>query len=269
LNVKVNLVNTRDRLLSFLDDEISEALGYHLREQGVIIRNSEEYTRVENVGDGVIIHLASGVRIKSDVLLWANGRTGNSKDLGLDAIGIEPDFRGNLEVNHHYQTTIPHMYAVGDIIGFPSLASAAYDQGRFAASHIIEGTSTFIPTHDIPTGIYTTPEISSVGKTERELTAEKKPYEVGHAFFRNLARSQITGHEVGVLKILFSPETLEMYGIHCFGHQASEILHIGQAIMSQKNGGNTIQYFVNNTFNYPTMAESYRVAALNGLNRLF
>jgi NAD(P) transhydrogenase len=269
LHVKVNLVNTRDRLLAFLDDEISEALGYHLREQGVIIRNNEEYTKVEIVEDGTILHLASGTMIKSEVMLWANGRTGNSNGLGLENIGLTPDFRGNLEVNENYQTAIPNIYAVGDIIGFPSLSSAAYDQGRSAGIHIVDNISSFMATHDIPTGIYTTPEISSIGKTERELTDEKIPYEVGHAFFRNLARSQINGHEVGVLKILFSPKTLKILGIHCFGHESSEIVHIGQAIMSQEGEGNSILYFVNNTFNYPTMAESYRVAALNGLNRLF
>ncbi len=269
LNIKVNLVNTRDRLLAFLDDEISEALGYHLREQGVIIRNNEEYTKVEIVDDGVILYLATGTKIKSDALLWANGRTGNTRDLGLESIGIVPDFRGNLAVNNNYQTEVENIYAIGDVIGFPSLSSAAYDQGRYAATHIVDGKSCYLDVHNIPTGIYTTPEISSIGKTERELTAEKIPYEVGHAFFRNLARSQITGHEVGVLKILFSPSTHEIYGIHCFGNQASEIVHIGQAIMSQAGSGNSIMYFVNNTFNYPTMAESYRVAALNGINRLF
>ncbi|MAT39684.1 MAG: Si-specific NAD(P)(+) transhydrogenase [Ectothiorhodospiraceae bacterium] len=269
LNTKVNLVNTRDQLLSFLDDEISDALSYHLREQGVIIRNNEEYENVEIHGDRVVLHLASGTKVKSDVLLWANGRSGNSAGLNLESLGIEPDHRGNIPVNENYQTSVPNIYAIGDVIGYPSLSSAAYDQGRLAATHIIEGKAEFRLVQDIPTGIYTNPEISSVGKTERELTLEKIPFEVGHAFFRNLARSQISGHEVGVLKLLFSPTTLEILGVHCFGPQSSEIVHIGQAIMSQKNGGNNIKYFVKTTFNYPTMAESYRVAALNGLNRLF
>jgi NAD(P) transhydrogenase len=154
-------------------------------------------------------------------------------------------------------------------VGFPNLAGAAYDQGRFAGTHITEGYCDARLVQNIPTGIYTTPEISTIGKTERELTAEKVPYEVGHAFFRNLARAQITGRTVGMLKILFHRETLAVLGIHCFGYEAAEILHIGQAIMSQEGEGNTLRYFTNTTFNYPTMAEAYRVAALNGMNRLF
>ncbi len=168
-----------------------------------------------------------------------------------------------------YQTALPHLYAVGDVIGYPSLASAAYDQGRIAAQALVKGEATAHLIEDIPTGIYTIPEISSVGKTEQQLTAMKVPYEVGRAQFKHLARAQIVGMSVGTLKILFHRETKEILGIHCFGERAAEIIHIGQAIMEQKGGGNTIEYFVNTTFNYPTMAEAYRVAALNGLNRLF
>jgi NAD(P) transhydrogenase len=157
---------------------------------------------------------------------------------------------------------------VGDIIGSPSLASAAYDQGRFAATHLVTGECENRLVHDIPTGIYTSPEISSIGKTERELTEEKVPYEVGHSMFRSLARAQITGRTTGMLKLLFHRETLEILGIHCFGSEASEIVHIGQAIMSQKGEANNLKYFINTTFNYPTMAEAYRVAALNGINRV-
>ena len=270
LGVKVNLVNTRQRLLEFLDDEISDAVSYHMRdEEGVLIRQNEEYEKVEPVDDGVILHLKTGKKIKSDILLWANGRTGNSASLNLEALGIEIDHRGNIRTNDDYQTAIPHIYAVGDIVGFPSLASAAYDQGRFVGTHIVDGVCTDHLVHDIPTGIYTTPEISSVGKTERELTEMKVPYEVGRSFFRNLARGQITGKTAGMLKILFHRETLEVLGIHCFGQNASEILHIGQAVMSQEGEANTIKYFITTTFNYPTMAEAYRVAALNGYNRLF
>lgn len=268
LGVKVDLVNTRDRLLSFLDDEISDALSYHLREHGVLIRHNEAYERVEPCADGVILHLASGKRVKSDILLWCNGRTGNTQDMGLEALGIEPNSRGQIEVNADYQTAVPHIYAVGDVIGYPSLASAAYDQGRFAASHIVHGESEARLRDDIPTGIYTIPEISSVGKTERELTEAKVPYEVGHAFFKDIARAQISGQTVGMLKLLFHVETLEILGIHCFGDQAAEIVHIGQAIMAQKGDANNLRYFFQTTFNYPTMAEAYRVAALNGYNRL-
>ncbi|MBK9260362.1 MAG: Si-specific NAD(P)(+) transhydrogenase [Polyangiaceae bacterium] len=269
LGVKLNLVNTRDRLLSFLDDEIVDALAYHLRDLGCLIRHNEEYERVEGLDDGVILHMKSGKKIKADVLLWANGRSGNTNDMGLEKLGIAVDSRGNIKVNEAYQTAVPHIYAVGDVVGFPSLASAAYDQGRFAATHIVEGRLEFGLVADIPTGIYTSPEISSVGKTERELTKAGVPYEVGQAQFKSLARAQITGRTVGMLKILFHRETLELLGVHCFGDNASEIIHIGQAIMSQQGKANTLLYFVNTTFNYPTMAEAYRVAALNGLNRVF
>jgi NAD(P) transhydrogenase len=188
--------------------------------------------------------------------------------MGLEDIEIEADSRGSIKINEDYQTTQSHIYAVGDVVGYPSLASAAYDQGRFAATHLIFGACEHHLVEDIPTGIYTIPEISSVGATEQDLTADRVPYEMGHAFFRHLARAQITGYMTGMLKILFHRETLQILGIHCFGVQASEIIHIGQAIMAQKGEANTLMYFINTTFNYPTMAEAYRVAALNGLNRI-
>ncbi|MEW4488515.1 Si-specific NAD(P)(+) transhydrogenase [Thalassoglobus sp. JC818] len=269
IGCKVNLVNTRDQLLEFLDDEICDALSYHLRDRGVLIRNREDYERVEAVDDGVILHLKSGKQIKTDILFWAAGRTGNSDNMGLEQLGIEVNRRGQIGINEHFQTNVPSIYAVGDVIGPPSLASAAYVQGRYAAHHMILGTCETALIQEIPTGIYTSPEISSLGKTERELTELGVPYEVGHSMFKSLARAQITGQTVGMLKILFHRETLELLGIHCFGSNASEIIHIGQAIMSQPGEHNTLMYFVNSTFNYPTMAEAYRVAALNGLNRLF
>ena len=269
LGMKVMLVNTRDKLLSTLDDEIIDALAYHLRDQGCLIRHNEEYERVEPDDDGVVVHMKSGKKMRSDVLLWANGRTGNTQEMGLESLGVRLDARGQIKVNESYQTDLSHIYAVGDVIGPPSLASAAYDQGRFAATHIVHGSCDTRLARDIPTGIYTTPEISSLGRTERELTEARVPYEVGHALFRSLARAQITGQAVGMLKLLFHRETHEVLGIHCFGNQASEIIHIGQAVMSQPAPNNTIHYFVNTTFNYPTMAEAYRVAALNGINRLF
>ncbi len=268
LGCKVNLVNTRDRLLEFLDDEIADALAYHMRDRGVVLRHQETYDRVEPLDDGVVLHLQSGKQIKSDVLLWANGRTGNSDGLNLEACGLTPDGRGNLPVNEHLQTELPHVYAVGDLIGFPALASAAYQQGRAASQHILTGQSDHLATL-IPIGIYTSPEISSIGKTERQLTADKVPYEVGNAQFKSLARAQITGQRAGMLKLLFHRETLQLLGIHCFGGHASEIIHIGQAIMMQPGAGNSLKYFIETTFNYPTMAEAYRVAALNGHNRLF
>ncbi|HCB12570.1 MAG TPA: Si-specific NAD(P)(+) transhydrogenase [Gammaproteobacteria bacterium] len=268
MGCKVDLVDTRSQLLSFLDDEISHALSYHLRDQGVMIRHNEEYEIVEGLADGMLMHFKSGKKIKADVLLWANGRTGNTAHMGLEELGITPNSRGQIKVDDNYRTALPHIYAVGDVVGYPSLASAAYDQGRFAATHLVNGSCDHHLVDYIPTGIYTSPEISSIGRTERELTEARIPYEVGHAYFKSLARAQITGRTVGILKLLFHRDTLEILGIHCFGDQAAEIVHIGQAIMAQQGEANSIQYFVNTTFNYPTMAEAYRVAALNGLNRL-
>jgi len=269
LGIKINLINTRSKLLEFLDDEIIDAMAYHMRDLGVLIRHDEQYERVETRDDGVVLHLKSGKQLKTDILLWANGRTGQAANMGLEEIGVQPNQRGQLVVNEHFQTSVPHIYAVGDVIGFPSLASAAYVQGRFAATHIITGHDECALIRDIPTGIYTSPEISSIGRTERELTADKVPYEIGHSLFKHLARAQITGRQVGMLKILFHRETLQILGVHCFGSSASEIIHIGQAIMSQPGDANSLLYFINTTFNYPTMAEAYRVAALNGYNRLF
>ncbi len=267
LGVKVDLINPAERILPFLDDEISDALSYHLRNNGVLIRHNEQYESVEGDDQGVVMNFKSGKKIKADALLWALGRSGNTDDLGLDMVGLEANSRGQLEVDKSYRTSAPHVYGVGDVIGWPSLASAAYDQGRSAAAHLAEDSECWF-VKDVPTGIYTIPEISSVGKTEKELTDEKVPYEVGQAFFKSIARAQITGENVGMLKILFHRETFEILGIHCFGDQASEIIHIGQAIMKQAGSGNTVEYFINNTFNYPTMAEAYRIAALNGLNRV-
>ncbi|MCM2971097.1 MULTISPECIES: Si-specific NAD(P)(+) transhydrogenase [Larsenimonas] len=267
LGVKVDLIDTRDRLLSFLDDEISDALSYHLRNNGVLVRHNEEYERVEGGESGVTLHLKSGKKLRADAFMWANGRTGNTDELGLENIGLNANSRGQLQVDDRYRTELPHIYAAGDVIGWPSLASAAYNQGRFAAADLLDDEFQFVD--DIPTGIYTIPEISSIGKTERELTNACVPYEVGQVFFKDTARAQITDDKVGMLKILFHPETLAILGIHCFGDQASEIIHIGQAIMRQEGEANTLKYFVNTTFNYPTMAEAYRVAAQNGLNRLF
>ena len=269
LGVKTDLINTRDRLLSFLDNETSDALSYHFWNSGVVIRNDETFEKIEGTDDGVIIHLESGKKMRADCLLYANGRTGNTDKLNLGAVGLEADSRGQVSINTNYQTSVDHVYAVGDVIGYPSLASAAYDQGRFVAQAIVKGEAEHHLIEDIPTGIYTIPEISSVGKTEQELTAAKVPYEVGRSSFKHLARAQIAGKDIGSLKILFHRETKEILGIHVFGERAAEIIHIGQAIMEQKGEANTIEYFVNTTFNYPTMAEAYRVAALNGLNRLF
>lgn len=267
LGVLVDLIDSRDQLLSFLDDEISDALSYHLRYNNVLIRHNEEYERVEGQEHGVVLHLKSGKKIKADALLWCNGRTGNTDSLKLENVGLAANKRGQIQVDREYRTEVPNIYAAGDVIGWPSLASAAYDQGRSAAGNISGGEARFVD--DVPTGIYTIPEISSIGKTERELTQARIPYEVGKAFFKGMARAQISGEEVGMLKILFHRETLAILGVHCFGYQASEIVHIGQAIMNQQGEANNLKFFINTTFNYPTMAEAYRVAAFDGLNRLF
>lgn len=266
LGIKVDLINTRSRLLSFLDDEISDALSYHLRDGGVMVRHNEEYESVSADQNGVTMTLNSGKRLHADALLWCNGRTGNTDELNLAAAGLEANHRGQLNVNDHYQTKVENIFAAGDIIGWPSLASASFDQGRAAGKAALGQPSVYIA--DAPTGIYTLPEISSLGKTEKELTSEKVPYEVGRAFFKHTARGQISGEDVGMLKILFHTETTEILGIHCFGAEASEIIHIGQAIMKQEGSANSIKYFASTTFNYPTMAEAYRQAALNGLNRV-
>ncbi|MGL5673422.1 MAG: Si-specific NAD(P)(+) transhydrogenase [Plesiomonas shigelloides] len=269
LGVKVDLINTRDRLLAFLDQEISDSLSYHFWNSGILIRHQEEFSHIEGSDDGVILHLQSGKKMKADCLLYANGRTGNTEALALENAGLSADSRGQLAVDDCYCTATEHIYAVGDVIGYPSLASAAYDQGRLVAQAIGKHPIRRKRAENIPTGIYTIPEISSVGKTEQELTAQQIPYEVGRAQFKHLARAQIAGMNVGSLKILFHRETKAILGIHCFGERASEIIHIGQAIMEQEGSANSVEYFINTTFNYPTMAEAYRVAALNGLNRLF
>ena len=240
LDTRVDLVNTREWLMNFLDDEISDALSYHLRDLK---------------------------RIRADMLLFCNGRSGNTQNLGLENAGLEADERGQLQVNKDYQTAVPHIYAAGDVIGWPSLAGAAYDQGRFAASHMC-GMEDQYRVEDVATGIWTIPEISFVGKNESELTALRVPYEIGRAYFKDTARAQISGEEVGMLKILFHQDTLEILGIHCFGAEAAEIIHIGQAIMNQEGRANSIKYFLRTTFNYPTMAEAYRIASMNGLNRV-
>lgn len=268
LGVKVDLINPGSRLLSFLDDEISDALSYHLRNNGVLVRHNEQYESVLGDDHGVVLSLQSGKKIRADAFLWCNGRSGNTEKLGLENIGLVANGRGQLAVDEHYRTEVENIYAAGDVIGWPSLASAAYDQGRSVSSDIVQDEY-FRYVSDVPTGIYTIPEISSVGKTERELTEARVPYEVGQAFFKDLARAQITEEAVGMLKILFHRETRQILGIHCFGDQAAEIVHIGQAIMNQEGEANSLNYFINTTFNYPTMAEAYRVAALNGLNRIF
>ena len=267
MGTKVTLVDTQERLLSFMDEEIAEALSYHLRDQGCIIRHNEQYDHLEARADDVLLHLKSGRSIKSDLLLWANGRTGNTDGLNLEAVGLTANQRGHIAVNDRYQTAVPHVFAVGDVIGPPALASAAYQQGGHVGQYIVDPATPARRPDLIPSGIYTIPEISSVGKTEKELQDAGIPYEIGHTHFKSLARAPMTNQRAGILKILFHTGTLEILGVHCFGDNASEIVHIGQTVMASRDINN-LRYFINTTFNYPTMAEAYRIAAYNGLNRL-
>jgi NAD(P) transhydrogenase len=265
LGVRVILVEKRPRLLEFADGEMVEALMYHMRDQRATLRLNEEVESVEEMPDGkVAANLVSKKRIIGDALLYAVGRQGNVDELNLPAAGVECDDRGRIKVDADYRTAQPHIFAVGDVIGFPSLASVSMEQGRIAAARAFNLDVHTDPA-GYPYGIYTIPQISFIGKTEEQLTEADVPYEVGIAYYREIARGQITGHTDGRLKILFHRETLELLGVHIFGEDAAELLHIGQAVFLLKG---KIPYFVNTVFNYPTLAECYKAAAFNGLNRL-
>jgi NAD(P) transhydrogenase len=265
LGTRVTLIDQRPTLLDFADHEIIESLCHHLREAGVTFRLGEVVQSVttEN-GQRVIAHLESGKTVKGDALLYAVGRQANSDLLRLESAGIVPDERGRIKVNENFQTTVSHIYAAGDVIGFPALAATSMEQGRLAVTHSL-GMPLKTAPHLLPYGIYTIPEISMVGRTERELTAAKVRYEVGISRFSELARAQMIGDERGLLKLLFDPDTLRLLGVHVMGESATEIIHIGQAVLSM---GGTIDYFRDTVFNYPTLAEAYKVAALNGLNKV-
>jgi NAD(P) transhydrogenase len=265
LGVRVIIVEKRPRLLEFADTEMVEALTYHMRDQRATLRLSEEVESVEELSDGkVAANLVSRKRIIADALLYAVGRSGNVDGLNLAAAGIESDDRGRIKVDENYRTAQPNIFAVGDVIGFPSLASVSMEQGRIAAARAFNLDVNTDPA-GYPYGIYTIPQISFIGKTEEQLTDADVPYEVGVAYYREIARGQISGHTDGRLKLLFHRETLELLGVHIFGEDAAELLHIGQAVFLLKG---KITYFVNTVFNYPTLAECYKAAAFNGLNRL-
>jgi NAD(P) transhydrogenase len=265
LGVRVILVEKRPRLLEFADAEIVEALSYHLRDSRVTLRLNEEVQSVEETPEGLVVgHLESKKKITADALLYAVGRQGNVDDLNLQAAGIESDSRGRISVDKDYHTSQPHVFAVGDVIGFPSLASVSMEQGRIAAATAL-GLMVHSNPANYPYGIYTIPEISFIGKTEEQLTEEDVPYEVGIAYYREIARGQIRGDTTGRLKLIFHRETKAILGVHIIGEGASEILHIGQAVFIL---GGTIQYFIDTVFNYPTLAECYKAAAFNGLNKL-
>ena len=265
LGVRVTLVEKRTRLLDFADGEMVEALCYHLRDRRVTLRLNEGVSSVEeNPEHKVIAWLESKKMIIGDALLYAVGRQGNVEELNLAAAGIEADNRGRIPVDQDYRTKQSTIFAVGDVIGFPSLASVSMEQGRIAAARAFHVPAESDPAH-YPYGIYTIPEISFVGKTEEQLTAEDVPYEIGVAYFREMARGQISGDTAGRLKLIFHRETKQLLGVHIIGDGAAELLHIGQAVLTLKG---TIEYFVNTVFNYPTLAECYKAAAFNGLNRL-
>ncbi len=264
LGVKVTLVEQRPRLLDFVDVEIADSLTYHLRERGMTFRLSEELSFVELDNGSPIALLASGKRIRNEVLLFSMGRQGRTAQLKLDAVGLVPDSRGRLVVNEHYQTSLRHIYAVGDVVGFPALASTSSEQGRLAALHACGQPGQTMP-HTYPYAIYAIPEISMVGRTEEQLTHDCVPFESGVAHYREIAKGQILGDQTGMLKILFDLQTHKILGVHALGEGASELIHICQAVMAL---GGTIEYFRDNVFNYPTLAECYKVAAYAGLNKL-
>jgi NAD(P) transhydrogenase len=265
LGVRVILIEKRPRLLEFADQEIIETLSYHLRDHRVTMRLNEEVASVEELPDGAVVaNLESNKRISGDALLYAVGRQGNVDELNLAAAGLEADSRGRIAVDAEYRTKVPNIFAVGDVIGFPSLASVSMEQGRLAAATAC-GLKINSNPANYPYGIYTIPEISFIGKTEEQLTDEDVPYEVGVSYYRETARGQIRGDTTGRLKIVFHRETREILGVHIIGEGASELLHIGQAVIVLKG---TIDYFVDTVFNYPTLAECYKQAAFNGINKL-
>jgi NAD(P) transhydrogenase len=265
LGVRVIIVEKRPRLLEFADTEMVEALSYHMRDRRATMRLNEEVESVEELPDGkVAANLVSKKRIIADALLYAVGRGGNVEPLNLPAAGLTADDRGRIKVDADFRTSQPHIFAVGDVIGFPSLASVSMEQGRIAAGRAF-GLDVKSDPAGYPYGIYTIPQISFIGKTEEQLTDSDVPYEVGVAYYREIARGQITGHTDGRLKLLFHRETLELLGVHIFGEDAAELLHIGQAVMLLKG---KVTYFKDTVFNYPTLAECYKTAAFNGLNRL-
>lgn len=264
LGIPVVLVEKRARLLEFVDSEIIESLQYQMRNIGVTLRLNEEVVGVaKTTSNTVVLQLKSGKQIRSPLLVYSAGRIGATKSLGLERIGLAPDERGRLKVNENFQTAVPHIYAVGDVIGFPALASTSMQQGRHAACHAFSlscETSTLL----LPYGIYTIPEISLVGRNEEELTRDGVPYEFGIARYREIARGQIIGDTIGMLKLLFHSHSRELLGVHVIGEGATELVHIGQAVMAH---GGKLDYFIDTVFNYPTLAECYKVAALAALNK--
>ena len=266
LGVKVTLLDQRPILLDFVDREIVESLCFQLRQLGTVFRLGEKVVSIgfDEERDRVFAKLASGKNVHGQGLLYTIGRQANGDLLNLESAGISPEGRGKLSVNEHYQTTVPHIYAAGDVIGFPALASTSMEQGRLASCHMF-GKPGKMPPNLIPYGIYTIPEISMVGQTEEQLTKENINYEIGLARYAELAKGQMLGDEQGLLKLIFDPDSLKLLGVHAIGDRAAEIIHIGQVVLTM---GASIEYFRDAVFNYPTLAEAYKVAALDGLNKL-
>ncbi|MEL7499208.1 MAG: Si-specific NAD(P)(+) transhydrogenase [Planctomycetota bacterium] len=264
LGVRVTIVDGRERLLDFCDAEIVDHLMFSARALGIVFRLGENVVSVKTLNEqNVMIELESQKRILAEAAFFSVGRVGDTDYLNPQAAGLEIDHRGRLKCNEFFQTSVPHIYAVGDVIGFPSLASTSMEQGRQAINHIY-GTTYHRPDH-IPYGLFTIPEIAMIGKTEKELTAERIPYEVGVAKFEELAKSQISGGNEGILKLLFHQETRQLLGVHIIGDTATEIVHIGQMLISF---GGKIDHLCDTVFNHPTIAESYKIAAFDGINRL-
>ena len=264
LGTKVTIVDGRREMLEFCDEEIVEALRYHLRDLNVIFRFGEVVTRVDEHETGTLTTLASGKRIPAEAVFYSAGRQGATADLKLENAGLEADKRGRIAVDDHYRTAVPHIYAAGDVIGFPSLAATSAEQGRLASADAFGIPVTTIP-ELLPIGIYSIPEISFVGRTEAELTEAAIPYEVGVSHYRELARGHILGETHGLVKLLVSQDERTLLGVHAFGTGATEVVHIGQAVMGL---GGTVDYLVETVFNYPTLAEAYKVAALDAANKL-
>lgn len=265
LGVPVTLIDKRPRLLEFVDAEIIETLQRQMKEIGVTLYHEEEVVSIQKEPGGQIaVTLQHGKTIATSTLMYAIGRVGATRGLNLEQVGLIPDSRGRLTVNEHFQTAIPHIYAAGDIIGFPALASTSMQQGRHAACHAF-GLPDRTDTALLPYGIYSIPEISMVGRTQEDLAKADIPFGIGVARYREIARGQIIGDETGMLKLLFHRHTRELLGVHIIGEGATELIHVGQAVIAYRG---KIDYFIDTVFNYPTLAECYKVAALDGINRL-
>jgi NAD(P) transhydrogenase len=266
LGIRVNLVSRDYTIMSFLDTEISENFMYRMRHNRIALRLGEEVKSIEKLdANHVVVHLASGKSLPSGSVLIAAGRDSNVEGLGLTEIGVDQGKRGLITTNDVYQTSVPNIYAVGDVIGFPGLASTAMIQARIAILHAMDELQNERMPTDLPLGIWTIPAIATVGASEQSLTNQKIPYEIGIAHFKEVARAHIMGGEYGILKMLFDPETLKLLGVHIIGPHAAELIHLGQSVMYYDGD---IRYFTNAVFNYPTLDEAYRIAAFNGINRL-